>query len=144
MPLLEQIQGRELPGASKIRAPYMVFRSQTKNWPKLAREYQDGIVAVCEDFLAELIGYAWPTRMQSPLQELVLHKKLETMRTAARLELRHLETDKHELQPFDEEYEDMVQMAEEEAAKAGKKLTEAERVVEEMIAYHQVRDMTRA
>ncbi len=51
-PLLEQIQGLELPGATNPRAPYMLFNAHAKGWPRLARKYQTRVWVICNEFLS--------------------------------------------------------------------------------------------
>ena len=138
-PLLVQIKGRELPFDPNTRAPYMLFSSHSKRWPHLARDYQENIVAICHAFLSELVDYAWPIRMQSPLREHFLKTKLSEMLAAAKTELNHLNKDKHEIQPFDPEYEEALMKVAKEAAEKNLHMTEAERVVEQMLAYYKVK-----
>ncbi|OIW30107.1 dynamin family protein [Coniochaeta ligniaria NRRL 30616] len=137
-PLLPQIRGRELPGDPNTRAPYILFRNHSKEWPVLAQKYQDNVTAICRAFLAELLGYAWPTRMRLPLREYFLKAKLSNMSVLAKAELENLNSDKYEIQPFDPDYEECMKKVILDTAEKNEVLTDAERVVEQMIAYYKL------
>ncbi|KAH8908577.1 dynamin family protein [Coniochaeta sp. PMI_546] len=137
-PLLPQIRGRELPGDPNTRAPYILFRNHSKEWPILAQKYQDNVTAICRAFLSELLSYAWPTRMRPPLREYFLKAKLVGMSSLAKAELENLNGDKYEIQPFDPDYEECMKKVILDAAEKKEVLTDAERVVEQMIAYYKL------
>ncbi|KAK0723511.1 hypothetical protein B0T26DRAFT_871331 [Lasiosphaeria miniovina] len=140
-PLLPQIIGTQLPGDSNTRAPYMVFRQHSRDWPVRAQEYQWKVAAACQEFLGEVTEYAWPPTMRSPLEEQFLKEKMAAILSAAKFELHQLNKERYEIQPFDPEYlaclEDAVKtyQGEDEAARP---MTEAERVVEQMLAYYKI------
>lgn len=140
-PLLPQIRGRELPGDPNTRAPYILFMKHSREWPVLAQRYQDAVTAICRAFLAELLAYAWPARMRLPLREGFLKAKLADMSRLAGTELENLNGDKFEIQPFDPDYEECMRQVILDAAGRDAVLTDAERVVEQMIAYYKVRDL---
>ena len=135
-PLLPQIRGRDLPGDQNSRAPYMIFRSHCKQWPELAQDYQRKIETACKAFLIELVEYTYPTRMQNQLHVRFIKKKFDTMITAARAELARITYEQFEIQPFDPEYQ--LTLAKAAVAYKDKPMTEAEKVVEQMLAYYRV------
>ena len=65
---------------------------------------------------------------------------MSDMLVAARTELIRLNKDKYEIQPFDEEYEEAMARVDAEVAETKIQLTEAEKVVEQMLAYYKVRN----
>ncbi|KAK3380689.1 hypothetical protein B0T24DRAFT_571585 [Lasiosphaeria ovina] len=140
-PLLPQIIGTQLPGDSNTRAPYMVFRQHSRDWPVRAQEYQWKVAAACQEFLGEVTEYVWPPTMRSPLEEQFLKEKIAAILSAAKVELHQLNKERYEIQPFDPEYltclDDAVKTYQSEDGIA-RPMTEAERVVEQMLAYYKI------
>ncbi|KAK3324991.1 dynamin family protein [Apodospora peruviana] len=147
-PLLPQIQDRSLPGNPNMRAPYRVFRTHaSREWPLLAKEYEDKIEKACKAFLEELKEYAWPPRMRVPLEEHHLGTKCKGLWADARQELDRISTETFhmEIQPFDRAYERCIEEVVRTAATAAedgklkhRPLTEAELVAEQMLAYYKL------
>ncbi|KAJ4149169.1 hypothetical protein NW754_000609 [Fusarium falciforme] len=136
-PLLRQIRGNELPLDSNPRAPYILFQDYSRNWPVLAQEYKDNVSVICNEFLADVIDYAWPLRMRDPLRMHFLEIKMKELIESADKELSRLTDDMElEVQPFDPEYEERLRKWRAEATENGGTYTEAEEVLEKMLIYY--------
>ncbi|KZZ94297.1 Dynamin, GTPase domain protein [Moelleriella libera RCEF 2490] len=136
-PLLRQIRGNELPLDSNPRAPYILFQDYSRKWPVLAQEYKDNLGVICNEFLAEVIDYVWPTRMRDPLRYHFLEVKMKDLMEEADAELNRLTDDMElEVQPYDPEYEDRLRKWRAESTENGGTYTEAEEVLEKMLIYY--------
>lgn len=135
--LLKQIRGSEFPGDAKPRAVYMLFQNYSEYWPKLAQEHKDNLGVVCNEFLSELIDYAWPKRMREPLRRHFLDPQMRALMDKAQKELDLLTTDMHlEVQPYDPEYEEKLRRWQQEATRDGNTYSEAQEVLEKMLIYY--------
>lgn len=135
--LLTQIRGAEFPGDAKPRAVYMLFQSYSEYWPKMAQEHKDNLGVVCNEFLSELINYAWPRRMREPLRHEFLDPQMRALMDKAQKELDLLTTDMHlEVQPYDPEYEEKLRRWQTEATREGATYSEAQEVLEKMLIYY--------
>ncbi|KAK3362380.1 P-loop containing nucleoside triphosphate hydrolase protein [Lasiosphaeria hispida] len=137
--LLKQIRGSEFPMDPKPRAVYMLFQSYSEYWPKLAQEHKDNLGVVCNEFLSELIDYAWPKRMREPLRRQFLEPHMKALMAKAQHELDLLTQDMNlEVQPYDPEYEERLRNWQTEASKDGATFSEAEEVLEKMLIYYEL------
>lgn len=135
--LLTQIRGSEFPGDAKPRAVYMLFQSYSEYWPKLAQEHKDNLGVVCNEFLSELIEYAWPKRMHEPLRRQFLDPQMRALMEKAQAELDLLTNDMHlEVQPYDPEYEEKLRRWQRSATVDGNTYSEAQEVLEKMLIYY--------
>lgn len=141
--LLTQIRGSEFPGDAKPRAVYMLFQSYSEYWPKLAQEHKDNLGVVCNEFLSELIAYAWPKRMREPLLREFLNPQMQALMEKAQRELDLLSQDcALEVQPYDPEYEEKLQRWQQEArarvaeGNSSEAFSEAQEVLEKMLIYY--------
>lgn len=135
--LLTQIRGSEFPGDAKPRAVYMLFQSYSEYWPKLAQEHKDNLGVVCNEFLSELIEYAWPKRMHEPLRRQFLDPQMRALMDKAQAELDLLTNDMHlEVQPYDPEYEEKLRRWQRSATVDGNTYSEAQEVLEKMLIYY--------
>lgn len=135
--LLTQIRGSEFPGDAKPRAVYMLFQSYSEYWPKLAQEHKDNLGVVCNEFLSELIEYAWPKRMHEPLRRQFLDPQMRALMEKAQAELDLLTNDMHlEVQPYDPEYEEKLRRWQRSATADGNTYSEAQEVLEKMLIYY--------
>lgn len=135
--LLTQIRGSEFPGDAKPRAVYMLFQSYSEYWPKLAQEHKDNLGVVCNEFLSELIEYAWPKRMHEPLRRQFLDPQMRALMEKAQAELDLLTNDMHlEVQPYDPEYEEKLRRWQRSASADGQTYSEAQEVLEKMLIYY--------
>ncbi len=138
-PLLQQIRGSEFPMDSKPRAVYMLFQSYSEYWPKLAQEHKDNLGVVCNEFLGELIDYAWPKRMREPLRRHFLDPHMTALMDRAQNELEMLSQDMNlEVQPYDPEYEERLRKWHDDAGKGGASYSEAQEVLEKMLIYYEL------
>lgn len=136
-PLLRQIRGNELPLDSNPRAPYILFQDYSRNWPVLAQEYKDNLSVICNEFLADVIDYVWPTRMRDPMRFHFLEIKMREVMEKSDTELGRLTDDMElEIQPFDPEYEDRLRKWRADSTENGGTYTEAEEVLEKMLIYY--------
>ncbi|EAQ92986.1 hypothetical protein CHGG_01221 [Chaetomium globosum CBS 148.51] len=137
--LLRQIRGSEFPMDPKPRAVYMLFQSYSENWPKLAQEHKDNLGVVCNEFLGELIDYAWPKRMREPLRRHFLEPHMKALMAKAQHELDLLMQDMSlEVQPYDPEYEERLRNWHANSTKEGATFSEAEEVLEKMLIYYEL------
>lgn len=135
--LLRQIRGSEFPMDPKPRAVYMLFQSYSENWPKLAQEHKDNLGVVCNEFLSEVIDFAWPQRMREPLRMQFLDPQIKALMSSAQDELERLMQDMNlEVQPYDPEYEERLRNWHTEATKDGATYTEAQEVLEKMLIFY--------
>ena len=138
-PLLRQIRGTELPMDSNPRAPYILFQDYSEAWPALAQEYKDNISVICNEFLAEVLDYSWPTRMQGQLRLHFLEPNMKSLVENADAEMKRIVEDMElEVQPFDPEYEERLRAWRLKASENGAVYTEAEEVLEKMLIYYDV------
>lgn len=139
--LLNQIRGSEFPGDAKPRAVYMLFQSYSEYWPRMAQEHKDNLGVVCNEFLSELIDYAWPRRMREPLRREFLDLQLKQLMEKAQKELELLSQDMHlEVQPYDPEYEDKLRawQAKSLSEEGAPQWSEAQEVLEKMLIYYEL------
>jgi GTPase SAR1 family protein len=137
--LLRQIRGSEFPMDPKPRAVYMLFQSYSEYWPKLAQEHKDNLGVVCNEFLGELIDYAWPKRMREPLRRHFLELQMKALMAKAQHELDLLTQDMNlEVQPYDPEYEERLRSWHAKVSKDGATFSEAEEVLEKMLIYYEL------
>uniref|UniRef100_L2FAT8 Dynamin family protein n=1 Tax=Colletotrichum fructicola (strain Nara gc5) TaxID=1213859 RepID=L2FAT8_COLFN len=139
--LLRQIRGRgsEFPMDPKPRAVYMLFQSYSENWPRLAQEHKDNLGVVCNEFLSEVIDFAWPGRMHDPLRYNFLDPQVKKLMASAQEELERLTQDMNlEIQPYDPEYEERLRKWQLEATKDGGRYTEAQEVCEKMLIFYEL------
>lgn len=135
--LLRQVRGSEFPMDPKPRAVYMLFQSYSENWPKLAQEHKDNLGVVCNEFLGELIDYAWPKRMREPLRHHFLDPHMKALMAKAQQELDLLTQDMNlEVQPYDPEYEERLRSWHAKVSQDGATFSEAEEVLEKMLIYY--------
>nr|XP_036583935.1 dynamin family protein [Colletotrichum truncatum]KAF6793194.1 dynamin family protein [Colletotrichum truncatum] len=137
--LLRQIRGSEFPMDPKPRAVYMLFQSYSENWPRLAQEHKDNLGVVCNEFLAEVIDFAWPQRMREPLRYQFLDPQIKKLMADAQEELERLTQDMNlEIQPYDPEYEERLRKWHLEVTKEGGTYTEAQEVCEKMLIFYEL------
>lgn len=137
--LLRQIRGSEFPMDPKPRAVYMLFQSYSENWPTLAQEHKDNLGVVCNEFLGELIDYAWPKRMREPLRRHFLDPQMKALMAKAQKELDLLTQDTQlEVQPYDPEYEERLRNWHVHSTQDGARYSEAEEVLEKMLIYYEL------
>lgn len=137
--LLRQIRGSEFPMDPKPRAVYMLFQSYSEYWPKLAQEHKDNLGVVCNEFLSELIDYAWPKRMREPLRRQFLDPQMKALMDKAQHELELLTEDMNlEVQPYDPEYEERLRNWHAGITKDGVTFSEAQEVLEKMLIYYEL------
>lgn len=136
--LLTQIRGSEFPGDAKPRAVYMLFQSYSEYWPRLAQEHKDNLGVVCNEFLSELVDYAWPKRMREPLRRHFLDPQMRALMEKAQRELDLLTQDMHlEVQPYDPEYEEKLRRWQRGSGGEGAGgYSEAQEVLEKMLIYY--------
>ncbi len=137
--LLRQVRGSEFPMDPKPRAVYMLFQNYSESWPRLAQEHKDNLGVVCNEFLSELIDYAWPKRMREPLRRHFLEHHMKALMAKAQHELDLLTQDMSlEVQPYDPEYEDRLKSWHVKVSNDGATFTEAEEVLEKMLIYYEL------
>jgi hypothetical protein len=105
MPLLRDNPGKELVMDSNPILVYRLFHSYSANWGKLAAQHVEAIHRLCEEFLAQVLDYAWPKRIESRVWTGFIKIKMESMRQNADVELKRLLTDRLKLiTPYESEF----------------------------------------
>jgi GTPase SAR1 family protein len=105
VPLLRDNPGKELAMDSNPLLVYRLFQSYSSNWGKLAIQHIEAIHSLCEEFLAQVLDYAWPKRIESRIWAGFIKIKIESMRQNANDEMKRLLTDRMRLiTPYESEF----------------------------------------
>jgi GTPase SAR1 family protein len=104
-PLLRDNPGKELLMDSNPLLVYRLFHSYSANWGNLAVKHIEAIHRLCEEFLTQVLDYAWPKRIESRIWAGFVKAKLESMRQDADGEMKNLLDDRMKLiTPYETEF----------------------------------------
>ncbi|KAI9767627.1 MAG: hypothetical protein M1839_004458 [Geoglossum umbratile] len=104
IPLLRDNPGKELAMDSNSLLVYRLFHSYSTNWGKLAMQHMEAIHRLCEEFLVQVLDYAWPKRIESRIWAGFIKIKTESMRQNAADEMKKLLADRMRLiTPYESE-----------------------------------------
>jgi GTPase SAR1 family protein len=93
-PLIRDNPGQELSVDINPRLVYRLFQSYSANWPVLAEEHVKAVQKLCEEFLYEVMAYAWPQRMRTRVWRGFVQKAMDERFQAAIKELDELKKDR--------------------------------------------------
>lgn len=94
-PLIRDNPGQELSVDINPRLVYRLFQSYSENWPVLAEQHIDSVQRLCEEFLTEVMTYAWPQRLRSRAWRSFVQQSLEDRYKDALHELDELKKDRY-------------------------------------------------
>jgi GTPase SAR1 family protein len=94
-PLIRDNPGQELSVDINPRLVYRLFQSYSENWPVLAEQHGDAVQKLCEEFLTEVMTYAWPQRLRSRAWRTFVQKAMEERFKDALKELDELKKDRY-------------------------------------------------
>jgi GTPase SAR1 family protein len=86
-PLIRDNPGQELSVDINPRLVYRLFQLYSASWPDLAEQHTDAVQKLCNEFLAEVVGYAWPSRLRSRAWKSFVQQQMEARYQSARDEL---------------------------------------------------------
>jgi dynamin family protein len=94
-PLIRDNPGQELSVDINPRLVYRLFQSYSENWPVLAEQHIDSVQKLCEEFLTEVMTYAWPQRLRSRAWRAFVQQSMEQRHNDAVRELDELKKDRY-------------------------------------------------
>jgi Dynamin family/Dynamin central region len=94
-PLIRDNPGQELSVDINPRLVYRLFQSYSENWPVLAEQHIDAVQKLCEEFLTEVMTYAWPQRLRSRAWRSFVQQSMEKRNADALHELDELKKDRY-------------------------------------------------
>ena len=62
-PMLDDSPGQELSVDINPLLVYRLFQLYSNNWPELSKRHISAVHSLCEQFLSEVMAYAWPKRL---------------------------------------------------------------------------------
>lgn len=104
-PLLEASPGLELRMDKNPLLVYTLFRNYSQNWPEIATRHLEEVQAICNDFLQEIIDFAWPVDMRPRAWNHFVEDKMEARLSEAHKEAGKLYKDRtRAAKPYDPEH----------------------------------------
>jgi GTPase SAR1 family protein len=104
-PLLEASPGLELRMDKNPLLVYTLFRNYSQNWPDIATRHLEEVQAICNDFLQEIIDFAWPVDMRPRAWNNFIEDKMEGRLSEAHKEASKLFKDRtRAAKPYDPEH----------------------------------------
>lgn len=104
-PLLEASPGLELRMDKNPLLVYTLFRNYSQNWPEIATRHLEEVQAICNDFLQEIIDFAWPVDMRPRAWNHFIEDTMETRLKGAHDEAKKLYKDRtRAAKPYDPEH----------------------------------------
>ncbi|KAH0556780.1 hypothetical protein GP486_005432, partial [Trichoglossum hirsutum] len=138
-PLLRQNRGTAFLGDSDPRLVYQLFQDYSSEWPKLAQDHRTKLGIICSEFLAELITYVWPRRMQQPLRAALVNEQIQERLKNADKEVERLRQDQHlYVQSYDPEYLERLEAWRTKVSTDGSKPSLAEEYLEKMLIHYEL------
>jgi hypothetical protein len=103
--LLQDNPGEELVMDNNPLLVYRLFHSYSANLEKLAMQHIEAIHRLCEEFLSQILDYAWPKRIESRIWAGFIKVKMESMCQNADDEMKKLLADRVKLiTPYEGEF----------------------------------------
>jgi len=93
-PLIKDNPGQEVSVDINPLLVYRLFQQYSRKWPQLADEHIGSVQSLCEDFLREVMEYAWPRSIQSQVWSAFVLQALESRIQKAQSELEKLKKDR--------------------------------------------------
>jgi hypothetical protein len=104
-PLLEASPGLELRMDKNPLLVYTLFRNYSQNWPEIATRHLEEVQAICNDFLQEIVDFAWPIDMRPRAWNHFIEDKMEERLVDAHKEAGKLYKDRtRAAKPYDPEH----------------------------------------
>jgi hypothetical protein len=94
-PVLRDSPGLELSTDISPLLVYRLFQSYSANWPVLADNHVRSVQRLCEEFLHEVMAYAWPSRMRTRVWRAFVQKTMDDRFAKALKELDELKKDRY-------------------------------------------------
>lgn len=94
-PLIRDNPGQELSVDINPRLVYRLFQSYSTKWATLAERHVEVVEGLCEEFLTEVLGYAWPSRLRSRVWRGFVQKSMQDRYRLAIVELEDLKKDRY-------------------------------------------------
>jgi hypothetical protein len=76
-PLIRDNPGQELSVDINPRLVYRLFQSYSANWPGNADDHIGEVQVCCEQFLREVMTYAWPSRLQTKVWRYFIQQAMD-------------------------------------------------------------------
>jgi hypothetical protein len=93
-PLIRDNPGQELSVDINPRLVYRLFQSYSANWPGNADDHIGEVQICCEQFLREVMAYAWPSRLQTKVWRYFIQQAMDDRFRVAATELDQLKKDR--------------------------------------------------
>jgi GTP-binding protein EngB required for normal cell division len=93
-PLIRDNPGQELSVDINPRLVYRLFQSYSANWPGHADDHLGEVQICCEQFLREVMAYAWPSRLQTKVWRYFIQQAMDDRFRIAVGELDELKKDR--------------------------------------------------
>jgi len=108
-PLLDASPGLELRMDKNPLLVYTLFRNYSQNWPDIASRHLEEVQAICNDFLQEVVDFAWPIDMRPRAWNAFVEEKMEGRMKEASTEASKLFKDRtRAAKPYDPEHTSKV------------------------------------
>ncbi|KAH8594232.1 P-loop containing nucleoside triphosphate hydrolase protein [Bisporella sp. PMI_857] len=105
IPLLRDNPGKELVMDNNPLLVFRLFHSYSSNWERLATQHIEATHRLCEEFLDQILDYAWPKRIESRVWSGFIKTRLDYMRLDADNEMRKLLDDRMKLiTPYESDF----------------------------------------
>jgi GTPase SAR1 family protein len=92
--LVEENSGKELSMDIDAKLVYRFFQSYSSSWIEFAMQHIQDVHKLCEEFMTELLQYAWPKQIGMRVNYKFIQSGIDTMLKNALYELEHLKTDR--------------------------------------------------
>lgn len=96
-PLMKGGRGQEQLVDHNPKLLYSLFQTYSSNWPGVADKHIETIQMLCNDFLDQIVKYAWPLGIQTRIWRGIVKRQLEARLRNAREVLQELKDDRFRL-----------------------------------------------
>jgi GTPase SAR1 family protein len=104
-PLIQDNPGQELSMDTNALLVYRLFQSYSENWITHATQHISNVHKLCEEYLNQVLQYAWPKRIQYRIWGGFIQSEIESMRQNAKRELDKIKADRMKLiTPYETEF----------------------------------------
>lgn len=108
-PLLDASPGLELRMDKNPLLVYTLFRNYSQNWPDIASRHLNEVQGICNDFLQEVVDFAWPIDMRPRAWNAFVEDKMEGRMKEAETEASKLFKDRtRAAKPYDPDHTSKV------------------------------------
>jgi hypothetical protein len=92
-PLIQDNPGQEISVDINPLLVYRLFQQYSTNWPKMSDQHIAMVQNLCEEFLTEVMGHAWPNRLVHKVWRDFVRQAVEERNQRAMTELNKLKMD---------------------------------------------------